>query len=240
MKFTKLNDNTIKCQISEEELEQRGLHIEDILDDRTKAEEFLQEVLNEAKEEAGFDVSGAALNVQLSVMKDGNISLLISDDRNAAIRALLDTVKEKLSSFLSQLSSGQVSSENVVDIPSNQKPPLFKPLSKSAKELNEAAKDVSVTLHIWAQIESMEKCIALSKALNGFSDIDYSRLYSYKDKYYFELKMTNLRQNLASKIFSISEYSSLMFSDDGIVMEIHEHGRRLIKDNAFEVLAEMD
>lgn len=242
MKFTKLNENTIKCQITSEELEAKGMHIEDILQDHEKAEEFLQEVLNEAKTETNFDVKGNSLNVQLSVMKDGTISLLISDDRNAAIKALLNEVKGELKSFLAKLTQGGNSPDDVIEIPSGKKLPMnYNQLLKDAntKKLSSPKFNEKISMHIWAEIDSLEKSIALAKELSGANDIEFSRFYKYRGKYYFEVELSDIRRNLASKIFILSEYSNFMYSDTGTVREMYEHGELLIDENAVAVLSEM-
>ena len=244
MKFTKLNENTIKCQISSEELEQRGMHIEDILEDHEKAEEFLQDVLTEARTEMDFNVKGNTLNVQLSVMKDGAVSLVISDDKNAAIRALLNEVKGELKNFLAMLSKGALPNgqdKNVIDIPSNKKLPSdYTKLIDSVKKLSSPKFDEKVSMHIWAEIETVERAISLSKELTGAKDIQSSSFYKYKDKYYFEIDISDVRRNIASTIFILSEYTNFMFSDTGNVRELYEHGTSLIKENAINVLAEMN
>lgn len=242
MKFTKLNENTIKCQITNEELEAKGMHIEDILQNHEKAEEFLQDVLTEAKTETNFDAMGNSLNVQLSVMKDGTVSLIISNDRNAAIKALLNEVKGELKSFLAKLTKGGENPEDVIEIPSGGQLPMnYNQLLKNTNtnKLSSAKFDEKISMHIWAEIDSMEKSIALSRELCGANDIDFSKFYSYRGRYYFEIQLTDVRRNLASKIFILSEYSNFMYSDTGTVRELYEHGKLLIDENAVNVLSEM-
>ena len=47
MKFRKLDDHKIHCIISQEEMNEKGMRIEDFLDHRDKTEEFLREILAE-------------------------------------------------------------------------------------------------------------------------------------------------------------------------------------------------
>lgn len=55
MKFRKLDDHKIHCIISQEEMNEKGMRIEDFLDHRDKTEEFLREILAEAKYELDLD-----------------------------------------------------------------------------------------------------------------------------------------------------------------------------------------
>lgn len=109
MKFQKVNDNVIRCIISQEEMNEKGVKIDDLMDNRSKAEEFLRDILKEAHEELDFQTSGEALNVQLSIMKDGDVLLMISDDQSAVVRTMLDQLKERLKDFQKEMKEKNVS-----------------------------------------------------------------------------------------------------------------------------------
>lgn len=234
MKFTKIDKNTLRCLISREEMDERGIKIDDIMVDRGKAEAFLRDILMEAKAKVNFVTSGEALNVQLSVLKNGSVNLQITDDRNASIRMLLEQIKARLQAFSEQLVSASDNSGNVVEIPANG---IGAAKYKSAaKAVAEAGDDAVIKMHIWAKLASMEDCIALSKAMKGADEVP-SALYELKGNYYFELDVESVKTHVARIVFALSEHSSVVFSDDGFYMEPKEHGRRLIKERAFEALS---
>ena len=99
MKFTKINDSSIRCLISREEMDAQGINIEDLLDDRVKAEEFLRYVLQQARYEVDFVTTGEALNVQLTVMKDGDVSLMISDEDKAEEENAMEVAQQIVDTF---------------------------------------------------------------------------------------------------------------------------------------------
>ena len=96
MKFQKIDDNSIRCIISQEEMAESGIEIEDLMDHRDKAEGFLRKVLKEARSAVDFKADGSVINVQMSVMPSGDVSLMITDDANAAIRNILNEIKERM------------------------------------------------------------------------------------------------------------------------------------------------
>ena len=49
MQFRKISDTKIHCVISQEEMWEKGIEIDDFLDHREKTEEFLREILAEAR-----------------------------------------------------------------------------------------------------------------------------------------------------------------------------------------------
>ena len=234
MKFTKIDKNTLRCLISREEMDERGIKIDDIMVDRGKAEAFLRDILTEARTQVNFVTSGEALNVQLSVLQNGSLNLQITDDRNASIRMLLEQIKARLQAFTEQIANGSRNSENVVEIPPHGS---FVPEYKSAaKAVAEAKDDTVIKMHVWARVASMEDCIALSKAMAKNRSVP-SKLYELNGDYFFEMDIENVKTVVARIVFTLSEHSVAVFSDDGFFMEPKEHGKRLIKEKAFETLS---
>ena len=132
MKFQKVNDNVIRCIISQEEMNEKGVKIDDLMDNRSKAEEFLRGILQEAREKLDFQTSGEALNVQLSIMKDGDVLLMISDDQNAVIRTMLDQLKDRLKDFQSEMDVAVQKRREAKEKDKNQAPVLPPTADKSA------------------------------------------------------------------------------------------------------------
>jgi|GEM_PF-2613506 negative regulator of genetic competence, sporulation and motility len=99
MKFQKLNDDVFECYISQDELIAQGIDVKDFIADREKANNFLRFVLKEANFEIGFNPEGKILNVQISVMKDGALSLMISNENNPRIQDILGDLKSRLEHY---------------------------------------------------------------------------------------------------------------------------------------------
>lgn len=96
MKFQKLNDDVFECYISQAELIAQGIDVRDFIADREKANNFLKFVLKEANFEIGFNPEGKVLNVQISVMQDGALSLMISNENNPRVQDILGDLKSRL------------------------------------------------------------------------------------------------------------------------------------------------
>ena len=102
MKFVKVDDSTIRCLISESEMEGYGIELEEFLSDRQKAAEFLQMILDDAREETGFSINEASLSVEATMLPGKGLSLTISentysDDVLEKIRRITDAMRDYLS-----------------------------------------------------------------------------------------------------------------------------------------------
>lgn len=71
MKFKKLDDKTVCCMVSTEDLSDNNITIEDFIQNKDKVQDFLEEVVEAAKEEVGFETSGPMLSIQIMAMYPG-------------------------------------------------------------------------------------------------------------------------------------------------------------------------
>ena len=89
MKFKMINGNDIQCVVTEEEMKQYGLGINDIFSNTQKAQSFLNEILDLVEEETGCFVGDGAKTVQAVCLPDNAVALTFSDRKGAE-----DTVSE--------------------------------------------------------------------------------------------------------------------------------------------------
>lgn len=219
--------------MTQEEMRCQGINIDDLMDDRAKAEEFLQYVLTKARYEVDFVTRGDVLNVQLSVMKDGEVSMMISDDQNAAIRAIAEQFKEKLREFSKVLENK--SNSAVLRQVSAPEEPEAKP--DIIDDIVSGDKSEEVTEYdFWTRLSSIDDCIRVANALSDISDVP-SRLYKYYGEYYIWVHLSMTKSEVAKYVFIMSEYSDDVSSESNEYLMVSEHGEVLIADRALRDLA---
>ncbi len=78
MQFRRLNDKTINCIITREDLSENGLKINDLFERRENAVEFLKQVLTRAAREEHISLTEEFTTMRISVLPDQSISLTLS------------------------------------------------------------------------------------------------------------------------------------------------------------------
>lgn len=231
MKIQRINDNVIKCIMSGEEMSIRGIDIQDIMEDHKKAEEFLRFVLTKAKNEVDFVTNGDVLNVQLSVLNDGGVSLMISDDHNMAIKAIAAQFKERLREFSKALDSAK-KLEEVLDAGSDaySKDKVIRYFISTPEDENE-----DVSYRFWSRLANLKECVEMAKALKDIKNAK-SDLYKYFDEYYFCIELNMTKGKIAKCVFLMSEYADDVSAEEREFLMVREHGNLVIKDNALEKL----
>lgn len=96
LKFRKINETTINCIITQEDMRSHGLRIDDLFEKKEEAMEFLHQVLNEAARRVGFRATGGVTSMQMSVLPDQSLSLTISEQSHEQFNRMLGDLQKKL------------------------------------------------------------------------------------------------------------------------------------------------
>ncbi|MDD6352225.1 MAG: adaptor protein MecA, partial [Lachnospiraceae bacterium] len=219
MRFQKISDNSIRCIITQEEMIEKGVKIDDLMDNREKAEDFLRYILQEARYAVDFRTNGNVLNVQLSMMPGGDISLMISDDEDSAIRNVIAEMKNHMAALQAGNQASQDSETPLASAGpgknaegSDQKgDPTMLHASSDSGQMEEDPNEI-LDLPIWAQLDSLEDCIQLSVHLTEISDED-STLYYYEGLYFLEIRLKMTRKKLAGIAFRVVEHADGLYAD---------------------------
>lgn len=226
MKFRKLSENKIHCIISQEEMDEKGIAIDDFLEHQDKTEEFLREILAEAKYELDIKDMGYYYSVQLSVMPEGDVSLVISSEGRQNMDDTLTEFGKRLQDFKEIMSEAKKQLE------------AKKPLQQEAKASVHNPLEEKLSRPIWVRTGCLENCIAMAKNLQFQGKLD-SALYKYDDEYFLRLSFTEKEHQVAGTILIVSEYSAEVFTDEQGGGLLLEHAVAICKDHAIEMLAQL-
>lgn len=91
--------DTVRCIVSETELVENGLQVDDFLQNDGKTEEFLRKIVSMAEEEVGFKVQGGPLSVQVAVLPEHLLALTFSEKPDSNILNLLQNLKSAVDSL---------------------------------------------------------------------------------------------------------------------------------------------
>lgn len=91
MKFNRVDDTRVECIISEEDLEEYGIGLQDLLTKKKEAMDFLREIIEKAEEEVDYKpMEGVVMPMQVTVTPDNRISITLSEDPDGTIQDLLE------------------------------------------------------------------------------------------------------------------------------------------------------
>ena len=264
MKIKRVDENSISCRISKEELEEMGLALDDLISNKEKARDLLREVLAEAKDRVDFHADSGQLNVQMSVLPEGDVTLTIFDDQKSAIAAMLHQYKELLQQhtpeelkdggtireFLegADLDDDDDDEDEDDDIVFSDVSPQVERVSsiltrlktKETRDLLESLEDDEpVMLPVTVSFDRLDDVVRLSKQILPWNPMAKSDLYKADGRYYLSIVLTDHKISMARTIFALAEYSGSPKFRAHTSPYLQEHGRRLCSGDALAILARL-
>lgn len=80
MKFRKINDTTINCIITQDDLKKHGVLLDDLFDRKKNAVEFIKRIILKAASSVNLNIKNDYTSMRISVLPDKSVSLTISQD----------------------------------------------------------------------------------------------------------------------------------------------------------------
>jgi len=224
MKFKKLNDDRIKCVISRQEMEENGIEIGDFLTNQDSTRDFIRDILAQACKALEIEPKGKAYSVQMTVLPDGDLSLIISPDAAANLKDALDILKKQLAGLSETIAGGEEDKE--APLPQYNGESLAQ--KKQATEIKPGQISYGDT-PLWCVLPSVESAINMCRELPKFQGV-VANLYKYQNEYYMSLRFNLSKRETSGIILVVAEYSTTMFTEDYDGAYIAEQGKLLVAD----------
>ena len=93
MDFQRIDKNTVQCRMTEEEMNEYGFEIEDFFTNQEKSREFLEQIVERAEEEVGYEVESGMISMQLMRMPDNSLMITFSDRGEDGLQNMLHHIQ---------------------------------------------------------------------------------------------------------------------------------------------------
>ena len=93
MEFERIGKNTIQCHISVEEMDEYGLQIEDFFTNQEKSRDFLEQLVEHAEEEVGYEAEGGMVSMQLMRLPDDSLVITFSEKGDDSLHNMLSQLQ---------------------------------------------------------------------------------------------------------------------------------------------------
>lgn len=211
MKYKKINDATVQCIVSADDMSEYGLTLSDIFERNERGEEFLRDIIERAHEEVGYQINNGNIAMQITPLKDNGLVVTFTDEGPAAFKEMLQNLKEVLQEFSAEL-AGQEERER------------SRVAAQKAGEYDENRRMfVFASLH-----ETMQYAATIP---NTYSV--KSHLYKEGGDYYLVLEKNRLSYKAFNRISAQAvEFGNLIAVSEERMQYLEEHGECLIRNRA--------
>lgn len=240
MKIERIDDKTVKCFISNEELEEFEITYKDFITRSEKAKEVVEEIIEQAIEEVGYKPPEFAMDMQIMMMPEKGMVLTLSEktpedlQKNPALMDYLREMKKTLEEHFGKNAQGNLPPTLNDGLPGNTLSGI-----KAAVKKNTGEADVKETKLPDFAIFKMDSLRSLS---------DYARilpknlrvescLYAENGEYYLFLQKGGASYKRYSRAcIQALEYGVLFGATEDKIVYLDEHAECLIAEKALAKL----
>lgn len=207
MKYKKINDATVQCIITAEDMLEYGLTLADIFERNEKGEGFLRDIIERAHDEIGYQINGENIAMQITPLKDKGLVVTFTDESPMGFKDILQHLKDVL--------------QGVSDEVSRQE--------QEAVREQESVFDENRRMFVFASLyQVMQYTASIPNTLSV-----KSHLYKEGDIYYLVLEKNRLSYKTFNKISAQGvEFANLIAVSEERMQYLEEHGECLIADRA--------
>ena len=220
MEMERINEDTIRVEIDNSDLEERGIKFLDLLGNRKQIENFFYSILEEVDIDEQFHESDA---ITFQVLPKGNgLELFISKEGPSADHLDLSDAENFSKDEITQYIQDRITSDN-------------QNLDTDMDEIDMYLGDPSnQTEELVVEFEDFEDLISLSKML--YLNNAVSNVYYYNNRYYLEIVLfVDEAQifNMERETALVLEFAKKTNVTSGI---LEEYGKSIIERSALETL----
>ena len=217
MEFSRDGNNIIRCVISEEEIEELGYTIDDIISNGRRTQQFMNQIFDLAEQEFDTKFELGIKSVRADILPDHTISLTFSEQPGT--EGVMDHLKDIVNGLF-----GSVSKQKLEELTSVSK----------QEESGQPAKIV-----VLFAFEELDTLMRYAKQVR-VDNMPFNQLYKFDGVYFLMMDMTNTSEIDAKKLSALTdEYAADIFVGSEKRAFIYEHGKEILKERAIEQLQEI-
>ena len=249
MRIERVDESTVKCYLSIEELKEYEIDYKDFLTRSEKAKEVVHEIIAQAKEEVGYRMPKFAFDMQIMMMPEQGVVLTLSEkdpvdlnDKQQALnylnelKKMFQRAKEQLGVEESELEENAESSESE----SGNFVPGTREEDEDSAAQNQPnaskAKEFAGTEYVIFRFENLRDVMAYADVIPANLRVT-SALYTMNGGYYLEIcKGCAAYARFSRACAQAMEFAKLYVADAGKALYLKEHGTCLIEEGALKKL----
>ncbi|MBQ4522825.1 MAG: adaptor protein MecA [Lachnospiraceae bacterium] len=236
MTFERLDDTTLRCILTEEDLEERGFGLNDFLKNPYKIHGFLREMIETAALEFDMDIKEGMLALQVAPLPNNELAITFSveDEKEGTSSDMASQIKKMIGSAIAKAGIPDFDDKGV----KQETEKLKRNETAQKSEAKPAVKKTFAAAYRFKNYEAVEK-FALHAKSEGLLKTSLYRS-SDKEEYLFVLQQgKETIEKTRSFCLLISEYAQLVSADETYLAYLNEHYQLIMKDHVIRTLQVM-
>ncbi len=226
MEYKRIDENTIRCIVTEEDMESFGLDLDTFLSHSGRSEEFLQYIVAEARDELGYQNNQGIVSIRLEVLNDGRVSLTFGSGDERQMR-------EQVLKYLKDLAENQILKELEKIMGKQQMEKAFPAAGRRQPETSQKEEKDPYRMYCF---DTFRDVMAYCHVV-GLKQGIRSHLYKEKDQYYLIVDRYRISDYHFDLLTSVAfDYGRVLAGTEHLYDHLREHGELLIENKAIGTL----
>lgn len=248
MDFRKIDQNTVQCILTEEEMNAYGFQVEDFFSNQEKSRDFLEHLVERAEEEVGYEAKGGMISMQIMKMPNNDLCITFSEhDKEDGFMNMLQHVQQlagmleanrNLHNELSSQEQNDVSeTENLPEVDEEYKKHMEQ-VQKRKKE-KEKQDIIATRVYRFETLHSLEKFAASVELEKPITSTIYKD--DIENVYYLLVKKGKLKLDEYKLLCErIAEFGVLSSKQIYVEQYCKEHFSVFIPKQAIRILKQIE
>ncbi len=225
MEFSREGNHIIRCVITEEEIEELGYTIDDIISNGVRTQEFMNRIFDMAEQELETKLDMGVKSVRADIMPDHTISLTFSEHPGS--EGMMEHIKDIVNGLLNTIPK--------------QKWDEIKAIKENDNDIQRSETQAHSPLKIVVlfAFEDLDTIIRYAKQVR-MQIMPHNQLYKFEGIYFLMMDMTDCEEEEVKRLSALTdEYATDIFVGSEKRAFIYEHGTAILKERAIEQLRDV-
>jgi len=236
MRIERIDDKTVKCYLSNEEMAEYEVTYKDFVTRSQKAKEMVEQIIIQATQEVGYQPPEFAMDMQIMLMPEQGMVLTLSEKTPDEIQnnpALMEYLREMKKVFQQKLGEGMAAEMAARDMTKTGE--CLPGSDGDSAQKTESEQGSGPGFAVFA-FDSLGAVCNYAKMLPKLIRVN-SSLYMDKGMYYLYIeKGTSAYKRYSRACILALEYGTLYGATMDKVIYLKEHGECLIQEKAVQKL----
>lgn len=252
MEIERLGENKIRCALSEEEIQEMGYNIDEIIGNTEVTQEFMRAVVELVEQKSDISMQNISPVVKAELLQDHSMAITFGGDSEMSFKNLVDTVGQLLNQLAPDKINefGQMNQEEkqsaIDDFLEKYRTKYSQDTKKAqAKEADKAeAEDESevfeTSVPFSLEFSSLDEVLRLIRLTPFTEKVPACSFYKFRQKYYLVMDLIHFsREELKLFAFTIVEYNKCRYAEPAQIAFIKEHGKCIVENEALQTLMQL-
>lgn len=236
MKFRRIDEDTVRCIVSKEDMQEYGIVLEDFFKNKGKVHDFLHEIVERAEQEIGYEPKEGLLSMQIIPISQNTISITFSEQGSDDYEDIMNAFRNSVGDLIDEGGNfsqalDEESDEYIEDEETEEDIDFGDSVGSQIVGM-----DDSVTIMI--AMRSLDKMAEFCRMLNIEKTVK-SELYRLNSKgiYCLIIDKDRISSGVMKHILLLAvEYTSNITDEEKIISYVRDHGELIIEKSAYRIL----